>query len=689
MDEENRHMISLYYLNFLTKFRIPILLFFVGLTIFSLFNLESRYISNDEKEWLNGSSEYQKLLENDQKEFVGKKITVFLSDEISEKEFLELEKIYQNLKEECSDEVHINSIFNHLISIKFEDEFDSSLVELTTLGEQENSFKLFKKHKEEFTQYFLENEVNFFIFSENDISIFELKTDLEYKIESLLSSDRNIQEYTLLFALVFILATLLTIFFHSFSAPIIGIIFIVMTSSLTIYIFKNFVGNYTPHISILILSFSITFMDYIYIYYRWFVLQKKRNSFYSINRTIERTFSPILYTTIVNSLGIGALSFVDSMILQSLGLMVIISSIIGLVFSFTLLPILFSFFTIKNPHLKSENFAHFFSGKIKTYSSKLLSSFVAITISLFLLSFFHIYNGEFQVFTEKSSNILKLSIDQNEINKKTMETFQKLDELLSKNSGIEKISSPYHSIRDIFKKESKDKFDLQNLDLDRYIFMLDMFGGSDKFFIDNKIIFDVYLSDYEKKGEIIEIIRDSKLDIYINDSDTLLQSAKLDTIETISILILSILFIIGAVVFVMTQKHIYSVMAIIVSLIPVIWLISITIVLNYPIMTEMFVAIIISLAVSSDASIHLLDYYYKLDKEQRFETDGVEKLFLYVESPLILGNFILALTFLLMITISVESITLIGIFSASLIILSLITDIFILPVAILETRKRI
>ncbi|EJF07722.1 hypothetical protein ThvES_00001980 [Thiovulum sp. ES] len=682
-------MISLYYLNFLTKFRIPILLFFVGLTIFSLLNLESRYISNDEKEWLNGSSEYQKLLENDQKEFMGKKITVFLSDEISEKEFLELQKIYKDLKEECSDEVHINSIFNHLISIKFEDEFDSSLVELTTLGEQENSFKLFKEHKEDFTQYFLENGVNFFIFSESDISIFELKTDLEYKVESLLSSDRNIQEYTLLFALVFILATLLTIFFHSFSAPIIGIIFIVMTSSLTIYIFKNFVGDYTPHISILILSFSITFMDYIYIYYRWFMLQKKRSSFYSINRTIERTFSPILYTTIVNSLGIGALSFVDSMILQSLGLMVIISSIIGLVFSFTLLPILFSFVTIKNPHLKSENFAHFFSGKIKTYSSKLLSSFVVITVSLFLLSSFHIYNGEFQVFTEKSSNILKLSIDKSELNKKTMDTFQKLDELLSKNSGVEKISSPYHSIRDIFEKESKEKFDLQNLDLDRYIFMLDMFGGSDKFFVDNKIIFDVYLSDYEKKGEIIEIIRNSELNIYINDSDTLLQSAKLDTIETISILILSILLIIGAVVFIMTRQHIYSVMAIVVSIIPVVWLISITIVLNYPIMTEMFVAIIISLAVSSDASIHLLDYYYKLDREQRFDTDGVEKLFLYVESPLILGNFILALTFLLMITISVQSITLIGIFSASLIILSLITDIFILPVAILETRKRI
>jgi hypothetical protein len=680
-------MLSLNYLNFLTKNRIPLLLLFFAFTFYTFFNLNSRYISSNDKEWIKGSTEHQRLLENEQKEFSGKKLTVLLSESenISEKEFYQLLEIHNFLINLSSDEVHINSIFNQLISVDFGDE-ESSFLELVRLDEVDDSYQLFQENKKAFSQYFVNNSVNFYIFSKTKLEIDTINTDLEYSLKCLLSSDENIEEYTLILGLIIILTILLWIFFHSISAPLIGILFIVMTSSITIYLFKNFVGDYTPHISILILSFSITFMDYIYIYYRWFVLQKKRSSFYSINRTIERTFSPILYTTIINSLGIGSLVFVDSVVLQSLGIMVIISSLVGLFFSFTLLPIIFSFINIQNPNLKSEQFASFFSRKIKQYSSKMLKYFIGVTLLLFVVSIVKIYEGEFQVFTDRSSKILKLSIDETDMNLQTLQTLQQIDELLA---DIGEIHSPYHTIKELFEKENREQFDLKNIDLDRYIFMMEMFGAYEKYIIDEKISFDIHLYNYEEKSKVIKILQESDIEVYIKDADTLLQSAKIETIETVLLLVLGILTVIFVIVFFMTKQIIYSIMAIIVALVPIVWLLAITVILGYPILMEMFIAIIISLAVSSDASIHLLDYYYKLDQERRFETDGVQKLFLYVESPLILGNIILALTFLLMIFVSVNSIIFIGFFSSTLILLSLFTDIFILPVVILEARKRI
>jgi len=83
-----------------------------------------------------------------------------------------------------------------------------------------------------------------------------------------------------------------------------------------------------------------------------------------------------------------------------------------------------------------------------------------------------------------------------------------------------------------------------------------------------------------------------------------------------------------------------------------------------------------------------LHYYYKLEQENRFAIDGMHKIFLYIESALIFGNIILALTFVLLAFSGISSLIAIGLYSAIIVVLSLLTDIFILPVMILETRTK-
>jgi len=678
------------YLSFIIRMKYIILALIGFSTLFFILNLDSQSLSNSSSIWIKGSSDHQKLLESDQLELLGKTIKVKANiDNYTKQDFEELQKVHQYLVDDLELE-KVDSIFNHYFSLKIDDGEGSSFIELTTLYDIDDNFKIFQDNKSEFLEYFSNSEIDFYIYLKHNIDIGNISTSLEYSVENMLESESFIEESVLLIGLGLVVTALLTISFHSLSAPITGIIFLIITSSATIYIFKLFMGDYTPHISILILSFSISFMDYLYIYYRWFMLQQSEKSFDATAKTVENTFSPIFFTTLVNILGIGSLIFVGSDILQSLGLMVIISSLIGLIYSFTFLPILLSFISTKKRTLESENFSQFFSKKISNYNPIALKIFSNITIILVFFSIYNIYTGVYHVDTENSSKIIKLTINHDEINLKSMEEIEKISELLNINE-VEKINSPYQTIKKLYKQEEGDKsvFNLQTIDFDRYIFMLDMFGDEDQLFNSGKVKVDIYLKDIKSKGKILKLLKKSGVEIYITDVDTLLQSAKIETINIIVILIISILMIISIVIFVMTKRSIFSVIGMIVGLVPITWFFAIVTIFDYPISTEMFVAMIISVAISSDATIHLLHYYHKLDSEDiLLEESGIQKLFLYVESPLILGNMILAITFFLMIIANISSIMLIGIFSAIIVLLSLITDIFILPVMILEYQKK-
>jgi predicted RND superfamily exporter protein len=372
--------------------------------------------------------------------------------------------------------------------------------------------------------------------------------------------------------------------------------------------------------------------------------------------------------------------------MNSLGLMVVISSIIGLIYSFLFLPIIFTVVKIGKPHAHSERFSRFFSEKIKDYNPLLLKIFTAITVLLFVLSLYKLYTGLYHVKSEYSSKIIKLSLEQNEINIDSMRELEQVTELLSIDE-VEKIVSPYQAIKSLYNKESEEGFNLEDIELDRYIFMLDMFGGYDELFSSGRVKIDIYLKENIDKAHILNLIQKSGVELYIRDIDSLLQSAKIETINIMVGLVFLMIFVISGVVYLMTRVVSYALLGVVVTLVPIVWFFSLVTTFGFSISTEMFVAMIIAVAISSDATIHLFHYYYILESENRFDKDGLKKLFMYVESPLIFGNIILSITFFLMMIANISSIMFIGIFSAIIVLFSLFTDILILPVMILENRK--
>ena len=95
----------------------------------------------------------------------------------------------------------------------------------------------------------------------------------------------------------------------------------------------------------------------------------------------------------------------------------------------------------------------------------------------------------------------------------------------------------------------------------------------------------------------------------------------------------------------------------------------------------------ISLGLASDATIHFAFKYFRFRYFGRSRKHALEKMYFYSGIPVIIGSIILITVFFMLYFSEVHSLELIGLYSASMITLSLFTDLFILPVMLLFVDK--
>jgi len=668
--------------------RILLLVFFTFVTFFSAFYLRSYYIGDHDTHWIKGSKEYVKLQNMQQNEvFVKKVIFPITLDDISRSEFEELEDIYKHL-DKREDIFKINSIFSYAFPVKFVDE-ESSFTQMVTLkdSEEKDKYAFFKKNIKKFKQFHNSEKerICFYLLSKEKKHIDKIPTKLPYYITNPQKKKNEIEEIKLLQGLGITLFIILLLAFKNFSAPITAIIFVAVTMVLTTVLFGWFMGGATPHISILILSFCVSLIDYIYIYYNWYISHKYYDKSEVLVKTIDRTFTPILLTTLINSIGFALLLFSDSYMLQSLSMMVIIASFIGFILNFTLLPAMLSFVTIQSPSLLSEKLSGFMTRKIRYYNPRVVKVFF-VTIAIFgLFVVVKLYQSSYYVKTTQSSRLIKVFIDQSELTLSSLQEIETLLKTLEPSDDIVKVDSIYHAVKAFHKAQSDKPFVLEKIDIDHYSFMLDLSGGIDKYIEEGKLIIDIHAKNLESKKNILQQLRKNKVPVVIKDMDSLLQSAKLDTIKVMIVLIVFMIVIVSIIVMLLTKKKVYIIVTLIVNVIPLVLFFTLVLMLSLPITPEIFISMIIAIAIANDATIHFIYYHHRFCGNFTAKgRTGVYELFNFVGSPLLLGNLILAFVFLLLVFTHIPSITAIGLFSAILVLFSILTDIFIMPILFLK-----
>jgi len=256
---------------------------------------------------------------------------------------------------------------------------------------------------------------------------------------------------------------------------------------------------------------------------------------------------------------------------------------------------------------------------------------------------------------------------------------------------IADISSSYKYAKGFTKAyDPSIEFEVSKINLDFIAFDFMLYGISDDVMVNSDHRVTIYLEeDGTDKNIILQWIREWNQDnsTIIDDANSLLNAAKHDSISQMLFVVFLILFLITFVIFHITKNKRFALIALLVNMLPLLWFISSLILLNIALSIEILVAMLIMIALSSDASIHFLCYYHRNLKTQTSDEETIENSFIEVGTPIAAGNTILLLTFALLVFAHIPTISTIGLYSIVLIIFSLLADLFILPVLFIELIK--
>jgi len=676
------------YIDFIKRFRVILLILIITvITIFTL-NIKEGFVYSDKSLWLNGSKEYGKLLSLKHPSLNVEKIVVDISsDGLNTKSIAELKFLQIQLSAQ-KNILELDTLFNQTTLFKNVISQEQSMLEIVSLFESEDSavYEELKQNPERFRSFIDDNKAIFYIVSDNEISLSEFQCKYPYE-RSKIQSSSHIKDILLFSILFVILAGSFSVAFKSILPTILGFVFIVATTLLTIALFQWISPVEVTHISIILLAVTVSVMDFVYIYYKWHVMQRSGVVRLVMYRVISKTIVPIFWTTLISVLGIGSLVLTDSHILHSMGLNVALSSSVGFVLSFTLLPVMLSFFKQKNPEIITKDSSRFFADKEAHYKKKALNLFLALSALVMLYGVFMYFYKPMNVVADTSATQIQLALSQEGFTQESLLEIQSIQSLLeSEFDDIESFESVYTEIEKIHKKSYPDEmFNLDSIDLDSYIFMFDLYDVTENLMTNNHLKLNIYLKDTKRKAEILSFIRDEH--ILIQDNSSLLQIAKMDSINTLFIVVFFVLFLIMTIIYYMTRTMQFVWIALLVNAIPLSWFFAVIMLLNIPLSTDMLVAMIITTALSSDATMHFIFYYYDNRLKPRSSEMALENSFLYIGTPLGMGNVILILTFIALIFVPDSTVANIGIYSSMLVALSLSMELFVLPVLFLSWIK--
>lgn len=683
---------------YVLRFRIAIIVFFSFIFLYLAFTMTAMLTHNDDELWLQGSKEYNKLLKNKNHELVYiQKLQLKVGKKaFSSKNIDNMKLLHSNLKS-LKEVIKINSPLTHTVISFSDNKAGSSMVQAKTLQDSlineiastlESSF-------EEFSRFYSPDKETLYVYVFASSPIDFSKIYIPFKYDSLeVTEDQNLfKDMTLFSILLGTLFVLFSITFRSLIPSLLGVVFIIFTTLFTISAYKFIQPDVPLHVSILLISIAVSIMDFIYIYNGWHHIQASHNSKRSIYYVMMKTIKPIFWTTFVSVIGIGSLVLEKSIILQSIGYNIILSSIIAFILSFTFLIALLSFFKVKTPYLITKNSSRFVAKLEAGYQKSLLQTFFILTGFIFLASISFVMLQPSSIIEKSNDEVINIVLPSDGLSHVSLSKLENFHDDITKRfeDDIVDIVSSYKYAKGFTKGyDSSTEFQVSKINLSFITFDFILYGLHNDLIVNDNQRVTIYIEeDGVDKNVILQWIREWNQDntTLIDDANSLLSIAKYDSISHMIVIVLFILFLITFVIFHVTKDKMFAFIALIVNAIPLVWFLAILIILEISLSIEILVAMLIMIALSSDASIHFLYYFHRNSQTHVSDEYSIERSFIEVGTPVGMGNTILLLTFLLLIFANIPTISTIGIYSVVLIIFSLLADLFILPVLFIEFIK--
>ncbi|MCW8821648.1 MAG: hypothetical protein OQK45_05445 [Sulfurovum sp.] len=679
------------YVDVVLKYRLAIISLYVLLVVLMGILYTPRFLSSDALFWLKDSKQ---LEQTQAKQFPTHHLSklVVKVDTFDEKTHQALKTLHEELVN-LEGVQKVYSLFSNDFVETKKSADDSEMLTVVNAGDVD-TFTLRKLLKELHNDYgnVVEDDFKtfyYFISGEKFVNISKLNIPGSYTYDK---NDGEIDWYILYSYIVAVLLMTVLMFrllFRSNVAFFSATLLIAFSAVLTFTLIVMITGIETIHFSMLFITISITLVEFLYFYYRWHVSQYKDNRHNAIIKMLTRSMLPAMWTSIITVLGLGSLVFIDSDIIKLLSLSVIFSSVIGYLLNLTFLPAFLSYFEIKHAHVPYVKLGYMLTFRELHYNKKFLFGFLGLTYVLLLTGGYLIYGESNSFFKLNVKNEqIELKIPYTQIDLPFVHSIEKFTDALEERfeDEIEDVVSLSTIINSLNESNTQTKA-LNEDALQQALFFMDLYGLSDKYFDESAINIVINLSDINKVELIEWLLHYKGIELYFVDNATLIGSAKYSQTVLLTSSLFSALLIIGLITGWIFRSKAMIFVGFTINAIPIVWFGMIVTLLAIPLSLEMLIATTISLGLASDATIHFAFKYFRFRYFGRSRKHSLEKMYFYSGIPVIIGSIILITVFAMLYFSQVHSLELIGLYSASLILLSLLTDLFVLPVLLLHIDK--
>lgn len=418
------------------------------------------------------------------------------------------------------------------------------------------------------------------------------------------------------------------------------------------------------------------------------VSQYKADVSRAMLKTINRNIHPAFWTSLITLIGLGPLLIVDSTIVQQLSLSVILASLFAYLLNLTLLPALVSYFTVEHPKVDVARYCYMFANREIHYNKTFLKLFLAASTIVMLVGAYQLFFAQEKMFANNvNKDVITISVPYEEVDEELLLRLDNFETRMKReNPGVKEVYSLF-TIMGLFNKANLQEDIYSEQNYMQALFFLELYGLEKNIMGEDTLHIRVTLKDTDE-NEIIHWLQNyNAMEIYFTDIDSIVGSAKIDKLMTLGVSLGTALIIIGLIMGWIFRSREMIVVGFFVNAIPIIWFGLFLNLFNVPLSLEVLIAMTITVGLASDATVHFGYKFYRSRFYGGTEKHALEVMFFYAGVPVIIGSMVLMAVFALLTLTEVPSLQLIGAYGAILMMMSLLTDVLILPVLLLAIDK--
>lgn len=671
------------------RFRIVIITLFLLISAAALCVLRPELISSDTMFWLSESKQLQKTQQKAYvKTYVGRlSVNVPSFDEATKNTLQSL----QTELEHSEGVEQVESLFSAYMIFNDQSSEESALVKALPIAQMPSPKIMTFIHTfpEPYRRFVRDDfrQFHFIIHSQKPIQIDHLTIPYPYEYSEPMVKAELSHYLWYVGIIVLVIMAMSQIIFRNFIAALGAISVTVITLIWTFSLIYLLTGNKQIHIAMSLMVVSIAIGHYLYFYYRWHVSQFRNDPNRALEKSINRNLLPALWTLPVLIISLGSLLFTESPIVTMMSLSLMISSAVAYVVSILFLPALLSYFSVTHPKIGLARVCYWFANQEVHYNPKLLQRFMIVSLLILVFVGIRLYTVPtlFERSVENETMTLKVPFKEIDLN-----TLHKIDafenDLRTQNPGVVRVDS----VVTVLKRLDLANNPNNNLDEQRLLqalFFLELYDLKQSYIDKDSLNITITLNNADHSAVIRFLESYKALPIYLTDVDSLSQSSKMDKALILVSSLLSALFIIALVMGIIFRSSAIGLVGFAANAIPIIWFVLFMILFKFELSIEALIAMTISVGLSSDTIIHFGYKYFRSRYFGRSRKHSLEIMFFYAGVPAIISALVLMIVFALLTLTQLQSLQLIGAYGAVLMLISLLSDLFILPVLLLAVDR--